>query len=66
MAGASAKFEVLLTEGAEQNLEAIYDYISEFDCVGNAIYVLDGSATTLSGEGMAPDHRVIALSAVCP
>ena len=36
MADTSAKFEVLLTEGAEQDLEAIHDYISEFDCVANA------------------------------
>lgn len=41
MAGAPHKFEVLLTEGAEQDLEAIHDYISEFDCVANANYVLD-------------------------
>jgi toxin ParE1/3/4 len=41
MAGRSAKFEVLLTEGAEQDLESIHDYISEFDCVANANYVLD-------------------------
>jgi toxin ParE1/3/4 len=41
MAGTSAKFEVLLTEGAEQDLEAIHDYISEFDCVANASDVLD-------------------------
>ena len=41
MAGISAKFEVLLTEGAEQDLEAVHDYISEFDCVANANYVLD-------------------------
>lgn len=41
MAGAPAKFEVLLAEGAEQGLEAIHDYISEFDCVANANYVLD-------------------------
>ena len=41
MAGKSAKFEVLLTEGAEQDLEAIHDYISEFDCVANANSVLD-------------------------
>jgi toxin ParE1/3/4 len=41
MAGAPAEFEVLLTEGAEQDLEAIHDYISEFDCVANANYVLD-------------------------
>ncbi len=41
MAGTPAKFEVLLTAGAEQDLEAIHDYISEFDCVANANYVLD-------------------------
>ena len=41
MAGTPAKFEVLLTEGAEQDLEAIHDYISEFDCVASANYVLD-------------------------
>ncbi len=41
MAGAPAKFEVLLTEGTEQGLESIHDYISEFDCVANANYVLD-------------------------
>ena len=41
MAATSAKFEVLLTAGAEQDLEAIHDYISEFDCVANANYVLN-------------------------
>jgi plasmid stabilization system protein ParE len=41
MAGAPAKFEVLLTEGVEQDLESIHDYISEVDCVANANYVLD-------------------------
>lgn len=38
---APSKFEVLITEGAEQDLEAIHDYIAEFDCVANANYVLD-------------------------
>jgi toxin ParE1/3/4 len=41
MAGTSARFEVMLTEGAEQDLEAIHDYLSEFDCVANANDVLD-------------------------
>jgi toxin ParE1/3/4 len=36
-----ARFKVLLTQGAEQDLEAIHDYISEFDCVANANSVLD-------------------------
>ncbi len=41
MADAPAKFEVLLTGGAEQDLEAIHDYICEFDCIANANHVLD-------------------------
>ena len=41
MAGAPAKFDVLLTQGAEQDLEAIHDHIAEFDCVTNANHVLD-------------------------
>ncbi len=41
MAGKPARFEVLLTEGAEQDLAAIYDYICEFDSVLNANHVLD-------------------------
>ena len=41
MAGVPVKFEVLLTDGAEQDLEAIHDYISESDCVANANHVLD-------------------------
>lgn len=38
---ARRKYEVLLTEGAEQDLESIYDYIAEFDCKANADTVLD-------------------------
>lgn len=34
-------YEVLLTEGAEQDLESIYDYIAESDSTANADYVLD-------------------------
>jgi toxin ParE1/3/4 len=41
MAGTPAKFQVLLTAGTEQDLEALHDYISQFDCVANADYVLD-------------------------
>lgn len=35
------RYEVLLTEGAECDLEAIYDYIAEADSSANAGYVLD-------------------------
>ncbi|HZF85689.1 MAG TPA: type II toxin-antitoxin system RelE/ParE family toxin [Burkholderiaceae bacterium] len=38
---APARREVLLTAGAEQDLESIHDYIAEFDCVENADRVLD-------------------------
>lgn len=41
MAGAPRKFKVLLTAGAEQDLESIYDYITEFDSPAKADYVLD-------------------------
>ncbi|MDD5333249.1 MAG: type II toxin-antitoxin system RelE/ParE family toxin [Rhodoferax sp.] len=37
----SHRHEVLLTEGAEQDLEDLYDYIAEFDCAANANRVLD-------------------------
>jgi toxin ParE1/3/4 len=41
MAGTSAKLKVLLTKGTEQDLEAVHDYIFEFNCVANANHVLD-------------------------
>jgi toxin ParE1/3/4 len=37
----ASKYRVLLTKGAEQDLEAIYDYIAEFDAPANADHVLD-------------------------
>ena len=41
MASNPKPFEVLLTAGAEQDLEAIYDYVAKFDCLANANHVLD-------------------------
>lgn len=40
-AGKPTMYEVLLTRGAEQDLEALHDYIAEFDCPANADHVLD-------------------------
>ena len=37
----ASRYSVLLTKGAEQDLEAIYDYIDEFDAPANADHVLD-------------------------
>lgn len=38
---AGRTYGVLLTQGAEQDLKSIYDYIAEFDCKANADHVLD-------------------------
>jgi toxin ParE1/3/4 len=41
MASKPKRYEVLLTQGAEQDLESIHDYIAEFDSVASANHVLD-------------------------
>lgn len=56
MTGALAKFEVLLTQGAEQDLESIHDYISEFDCVANANYVLDELMVVVESLSKFPER----------
>lgn len=56
MAGAQAGFAVLLTEGAEQDLESIHDYISAFDCVANANYVLDELLTVVESLSKSPER----------
>lgn len=56
MAAAPAKFEVLLTEGAEQDLESIHDYISEYDCVANANYVLDALIEVVESLSKFPER----------
>jgi toxin ParE1/3/4 len=56
MAGEPAKFQVLLTEGAEQDLEAIHDYICEFDCVANANYVLDELMAVVQSLSQFPER----------
>ncbi|SIT67084.1 toxin ParE1/3/4 [Ectothiorhodosinus mongolicus] len=56
MAGQSAKFEVLLTEGAEQDLEAIYDCICEFDCVVSANDVLDALIDVVESLSEFPER----------
>ena len=38
---AARKYAVLLTQGAEQDIESIYDYIAQFDGKANADRVLD-------------------------
>jgi toxin ParE1/3/4 len=56
MAGKPARYEVLLTHGSEQDLEAIYDYIAEFDSVGSARHVLDQLMKVAAGLAQFPER----------
>ena len=56
MSGTPAKFEVFLTDGAVQDLEAIHDYISEFDCVANANHVLDALMDVVQSLSRFPER----------
>jgi toxin ParE1/3/4 len=56
MPGKPDKFEVVLTAAAEQDLEAIHDYISEFDCVANANRVLDSLMVAVDGLSKFPER----------
>ena len=48
--------EVLLTRGAEQDLESIHDYIAEFDGVPNADHVLDPLSSIVEGLAQFPER----------
>lgn len=56
MAGTPAKFHVLLSKGAEQDVEAIYDYLSAFDCVANANAVLDALMAVVESLSRFPER----------
>ena len=58
MTRSSARFEVLLTDGAERDLESIYDYISEFDSVSNANLVLDRLMAMTESLAQFPERGV--------
>jgi toxin ParE1/3/4 len=49
-------YQVLLSRGAEQDLESIHDYISEFDSVANANRVLDRLMEVVEGLGEFPER----------
>jgi toxin ParE1/3/4 len=53
---AKDRYEVLLTASAEQDLESIYDYIAEFDCIENAKYVLDQLLEVVTGLTHMPER----------
>ena len=49
-------YQVLLTQGAEHDLESLYDYIAEFDSVSNAIHVLDQVMAVVSDLASFPER----------
>ncbi len=51
-------FQVLLTEDAARDLEALYDYIESHDAPGKADYVLDQIEQTFSSLSENPDRGV--------
>ncbi|MGC9237603.1 MAG: type II toxin-antitoxin system RelE/ParE family toxin [Thiomonas sp.] len=55
---AGRKYEVLLTAGAEQDLESIYDHIAEFDRKANADYVLDRLLEVVESLATFPERGV--------
>ncbi|MBS0509989.1 MAG: type II toxin-antitoxin system RelE/ParE family toxin [Proteobacteria bacterium] len=56
MVGQPKRYEVLLTQGAEQDLESIHDDIAEFDCVANANYVLDQLMEVVESLAQFPER----------
>ena len=50
------RYRVLLTMGAEQDLEAIYDYSAEFDAPANADHVLDRLMATAEQLAVMPER----------
>jgi toxin ParE1/3/4 len=56
MAAGKHIYEVFLTDGAEQDLESIYNYITEFDCAENADYVLDQLADVIEHLSQFPER----------
>ena len=56
MVGKPVRYEVLLTQGAEQDLESIYDYIAEFDSVANADHVLDRLMEVVQNLAQFPER----------
>lgn len=51
-----SRYEVLLTLGAEQDLESIHDYIAKVDCVANADRVLDRLMEVVAGLAQFPER----------
>jgi toxin ParE1/3/4 len=53
---ATKAFEVLLTAGAKQDLEALYDFIAEYDSPERADYVMDEIADAIKALAHHPER----------
>ena len=58
MAGRPTRYEVFLTQGAEQGLESVHDYIAEFDREANSNHVLDRLKEVVEGLAHFPKRGV--------
>jgi toxin ParE1/3/4 len=56
MPGGPTRYDVLLTAGAEQDLEALYDHIAEFDSVARADHVLGRLGEVVAGLARFPQR----------
>ena len=56
MASGPTRYEVLLTRGAEQDLESIHDYIAEYDPLARANHVLDQLEKVVERLSRFPDR----------
>ena len=56
MTGKARRYAVLLTQGAEQDLESTTDCIAEFDSVANANHVLDRLMEVVDGLTQFPER----------
>lgn len=53
---AAASYEVLLTQGAEHDLESLHDYIATFDSQPRADHVLDQLAKVIDSLSQWPER----------
>ena len=56
MADPSNAYEVLLTQGAEQDLEALFDHVAEYDSVANAHRLLDNLMDVAQSLSKLPER----------
>jgi toxin ParE1/3/4 len=56
MATGPSRYEVLLTRGAEQDLESIHDYVAGFDSPARADHVLDRLMEVVAGLARFPER----------